>query len=104
MTGGVEPSTFGEMARHLATVHLPLRVGCACVLVATSVALIQRPRESHGGSLVAMACAGAALSAAPEAWHAHTLISSLDTHHAPIAGILSVIGCVFVVLASKSAS
>jgi len=34
MSGDVEPSTFGDMARHLATVHLPLYLGCACVLVA----------------------------------------------------------------------
>jgi hypothetical protein len=96
---GVEPSTLSEMARHLATVHLSLYLGCASVLVATAVALIHRPRESRREPAPAMAFAGAALSAAAEAWHAYSHLQ-LDTHHAPIAGILSVIGFVVVVVAT----
>ena len=37
---GVEPQTASEMARHLSTVHLPLYVGAASVLVSTSRALL----------------------------------------------------------------
>ena len=95
LSDGVEPSTFREMARHLATVHLPLYVGCASVLVATAVALIHRTREPA----VAIAFAGAVLSAAAEAWHAYSHLQ-LDTQHAPVAGILSGIGFVVVVVAT----
>ena len=62
MSGGVEPSTVREMARHLVTVHLLLYLGCACVLVATAVALIHRTRETA----MAIAFAGAVLSAGAE--------------------------------------
>jgi len=34
LSPGVEPTTVGEMVRHLGTVHLPLYIGAASVLVA----------------------------------------------------------------------
>src|SRR5262245_19021204 len=68
LSRGVEPSTFSEMARHLATVHLPLYVGCASVLIAAVSALIHRTGESRSQFALAIAVAGAALSAAAEAW------------------------------------
>src|SRR5262249_6037233 len=87
---------------HLITVHLLLYLGCASVLIATTVALIQGASESRGRSAVAIAFAGAVLSAAAEAWHAYSHLQ-LDTHHAPMAGILSAIGFVVVVLATWQA-
>jgi len=54
LSPGVEPQTMGEMARHLATVHLPLYIGAASVM---------------------------------------------DTHSAPVAGSLSFIGFLVVVIA-----
>jgi hypothetical protein len=102
MSGDVELSTFREMARHLATVHLPLYVGCASVLVATVSALIHRSGESRSEFALASAVVGAALSAAAEAWHAYSHLP-LDTHHAPIAGVLSAIGFVVVVVATWQA-
>ena len=99
MSGGVEPSTFREMARHLTTVHLALYVGCASVLVATVSALIHRTGESRSEFALAIAVVGAALSAAAEAWHAYSHLQ-LDTRRAPIAGILSAIGFVVVVVAT----
>jgi len=100
--GGAEPATFDEMARHLITVHLLLYLGCASVLIATTVALIQGASESRVRSAVAIAFAGAVLSAAAEAWHAYSHLQ-LDTHHAPMAGILSAIGFVVVVVATWQA-
>jgi hypothetical protein len=43
---GVEPTTMGDMVRHLGTVHLPLYLGAASVLVSTSRALLRQIRRS----------------------------------------------------------
>ena len=93
---GVEPSTVAEMTRHLGTVHLPLYVGAACVLAATSVALQHRTRHAPAGRALPIALAGAGLSAFAEAWHAVSHLG-LDTHHAPVFGILSAAGSLTVV-------
>ena len=90
---GVEPTTVGEMARHLGTVHLPLYIGAVSVLVSTARAFPRR----HGPA-VSIAFAGAGLSAGAEAWHAYSHLR-LDTHTAPVAGILSVIGFLVAVVA-----
>ena len=90
---GVEPTTAGEMARHLGTVHLPLYIGAVSVLVSTARAFLRR----HGPT-VSIAFAGAVLSAGAEAWHASSHLR-LDTHSAPVAGILSVIGFLVAVVA-----
>jgi cytochrome bd-type quinol oxidase subunit 2 len=95
---GVEPKTTGEMARHLSTVHLPLYIGAASVLVATSRALLRRVRRSAAGIALPIAFAGAVLSATAEAWHAYSHLR-LDTHSAPVAGTLSVVGFLVVVIA-----
>ena len=93
---GVEPATAGEMARHLGTVHLPLYIGAVSVLVSTARAFLrQRGRSSPA---VSIAFAGAVLSAGAEAWHAYSHLR-LDTHSAPVAGMLSVIGFLVVVIA-----
>jgi predicted membrane protein len=94
---GVEPATVGEMVRHLSTVHLPLYIGAASVLVSTSSALLRQIRRSATGIALPIAVAGAVLSAA-EAWHAASHLR-LDTHSAPVAGILSAIGFLVVVIA-----
>ena len=83
---GVEPTTVDEMARHLGTVHLALYIGAVSVLISTARAFLRR----HGPT-VSIAFAGAVLSAGAEAWHASSHLR-LDTHSAPVAGILSVIG------------
>jgi hypothetical protein len=95
---GVEPATVGEMAHHLGTVHLPLYLGAVSVLVSTSAALLRRRGRSSPGVSPSIACAGAVLSAGAEAWHAYSHLR-LDTHTAPVAGILSVIGFLVVVIA-----
>src|SRR4029453_6163674 len=67
---GVEPTTLSEMVRHLGTVHLPLYIGAASVLVSTTRALLRQIRLSATGLALPIAVAGAALSTAAEAWHA----------------------------------
>jgi len=52
----------------------------------------------RSGVALPVALAGAVLSAGAEAWHAHDHLQ-LDTHTAPVAGILSVIGFLVVVIA-----
>ena len=100
---GNEPATVGEMARHLATVHMPLYVGVACVLAATAVALEQRTRYAPAGIALPIALAGAALSAFAECWHAIAHLD-LDTRHAPLFGILSVAGFFIVIGATALAN
>jgi amino acid transporter len=46
---GTEPTTVSAMRRHLATVHLPLYVGAASVLVTTTLALLRGVRRSAIG-------------------------------------------------------
>ena len=94
---GVEPTTMSDMVRHLGTVHLPLYIGAASVLVSTSRALWRQIRWSATGLALPIAVAGAVLSTAAEAWHAYAHLR-LDTHSAPMAGILSVIGFLVVVI------
>jgi hypothetical protein len=100
---GVEPKTVDEMLRHLGTVHLPLYLGAASVLVATANALMRQIKRSTAGVALPIAFAGAVLSAAAEAWHASSHLR-LDTHSAPIAGILSVVGFLVVVIAVSLSS
>jgi hypothetical protein len=100
---GVEPQTVGEMARHLSTVHLPLYIGAASVLVSTFTALVRTIGQSPSGIALPIACAGSVLSAGAEAWHAYSHLR-LDTHSAPVAGTLSFVGFLVVVTAMSSSS
>jgi len=94
---GVEPTTVEDMLRHLGTVHLPLYLGATSVLVSTSRALLRQIRRSAISLALPIAVAGAVLSTAAEAWHAHAHLR-LDTHSAPMAGTLSIIGFLVVVI------
>ena len=95
---GFEPTTTAVMMRHLLTVHLPLYIGAASLLASTSVALLQHIRRSHAGRALPAAFAGAVLSAGAEAWHAASHLR-LDAHTGPIAGTLSFIGFLVVLVA-----
>ena len=96
---GAEPTTTRDVMRHLMTVHAPLYIGAVFVLFAILRALAHRMNRSSlpatpyalaAGPLVA-ALAGAALSVGAEAWHAYSHLH-LDTHSAPVAGVLSLVG------------
>ena len=96
---GVEPQTFPDMLRHLATVHLPLYVGAFGVLVTTGLALARhRMRPAQSGRSLAIAFGGAVLSATGEGWHAVAHLQ-MDTGAAPLAGTLSFVGFLIVVAA-----
>jgi len=103
MRPGAEPTTAPEIVRHLATVHLLLYLGAAGILVSTSCVLLHRIRSSATGVAWPIALVGAALSAAAEAWHAYSHLR-LDTHSAPIAGVMSVVGFLVVAAATSLSS
>jgi hypothetical protein len=100
---GWEPATVGEMVHHLVTIHLPLYVGAAGVLIATSRALLLQMRRRARDRGLPIAWVGALVSAGAEGWHAYSHLQ-LDTHTAPIAGVLSGVGFVVVVLAMALSS
>jgi cytochrome bd-type quinol oxidase subunit 2 len=95
---GFEPTTAAEMMRHLLTVHLPLYIGAASLLASTSVALLPHLRRAHAGRALPVAFAGAVVSAGAEAWHAVSHLR-LDAHSGPIAGMLSFLGFLVVLVA-----
>src|SRR5262249_46283429 len=90
---GAEPATRSDMIRHLITVHAPLYIGAACVLITILRAMVHRagqsatPAAPHALAIgpLAVALAGAVISVSAEAWHAWSHVH-LDTHHAPLAG------------------
>jgi uncharacterized membrane protein YgdD (TMEM256/DUF423 family) len=98
LRAGEEPTTRSEMIRHLASVHLPLYIGAVAVLVATSVELLRRRASGAVARALRVAVAGAVLSVGAEAWHAASHLR-LDTHEAPVAGMLSIAGFLVVVVA-----
>src|SRR5262245_9282261 len=99
---GQEPTTVAAMVRHLATVHLPLYVGALVVLVTTAIAAARHARRFAAGRAPYVALAGALVSTAAEAWHAAAHLQ-LDTHSAPVAGILSALGYLVVIAAMSLA-
>lgn len=96
LSPGREPTTVAEMVRHLATVHLPLYIGALLVLATTAWAATRHARLAAPGRAPYVALAGAAISAGAEVWHAAEHLR-LDTHAAPVAGILSAVGYLIVV-------
>jgi hypothetical protein len=95
---GFEPQTTDQMVRHLSTVHLPLYLGAASVLASTCAALVRQVRRSEAGIALPIAFVGSVVSAAAEAWHAASHLR-LDTHGGPVAGTVSFIGFLVVVIA-----
>jgi FtsH-binding integral membrane protein len=93
-----EAATVEEMARHLATVHLPIYVGVTAVFVATGWALVERWWREGPGVALPVAFAGALLALVGEVWHAYTHLQ-LSTHAGPIAGVTALLGLTTVVVA-----
>jgi len=102
-----EPATRRDMVRHLISVHAPLYVGAACVLIMILRAMAHRARRSvtperpHALALgsLSVALAGAVLSVGAEVWHAWSHLH-LDTEHAPVAGVLSLVGYLLATIAT----
>ena len=97
LSPGVEPHTLDEMIRHLATVHLPLYVGALGTLATTAAALALSAARSTTTRALWITAAGAVISAGAEAWHAASHLR-LDTHQAPLAGTLSFMGFLLVLI------
>jgi hypothetical protein len=93
-----EATTVAEMAAHLGTVHVPIYLGALAVLVSALWALVERTRRAGPGVALPVAVLGAAVSVAGEAWHAYTHLQ-LSTHGGPVAGSVSSVGLVVVVVA-----
>src|SRR5262252_8687192 len=93
-----EPTTVEQMLVHLGTIHIPIYVGVVCVLLATSWALIDQARRPPIGAAFPVAFVGALISTIGETWHAYMHLK-LDTHGAPIAGIVAFAGFLIVVVA-----
>jgi len=90
--------TVEQMAVHLGTIHIPIYVGVLCVLLATSWALVDQARRPPIGTAFPAAFVGALVSTIGETWHAYMHLQ-LDTHRAPIAGIVSFVGFLIVAVA-----
>ena len=80
----VEPQTLGEMARHLATVHLVLYAGVVMLFLATAWALRQAARRR----LLFLAFAGAAIQLAGEVWHAYSHLQFRPNPFPELAGFV----------------
>jgi hypothetical protein len=92
---GVEPATRREMAAHLLTVHLPLYIGVAAVLITTLWAFAEALRDGRAGGAWSVAALGALLSALGETWHA-VMHLQLNAHAGAVAGSLSPVGLIMV--------
>ena len=86
--------TVSEMARHLATVHLPLYVGVLGLLASTTWALLARVRRSKAGLALPLAVAGAVVQTAGEAWHAY---SHLALRPNPLPELFGFVGLLMVI-------
>jgi hypothetical protein len=94
--GEFEAGTLSEMARHLATVHLPLYIGVLGLLGATTWAFVARVRRSKVGVALPLAMTGAVVQTVGEAWHAYSHLALRPTPLPELfgfVGLLMVIAC-----------
>lgn len=91
-----EAQTFGEMLRHLTTVHLPLYVGVVGLLISTAWALLDQAKHARVGIALPLALAGAIVQTAGEAWHAY---SHLQLRANPIPEMIGFVGLVVAISA-----
>lgn len=89
------------MFRHLSTVHLPLYVGIASVLIFTTAALVRDIKRPTSGIGLPIAFAGSLLSAGAAAWNAYSQLRR-DGHGAPVVGIVSFTGFLAVVAVQQA--
>ena len=92
-----EPQTFDEMVRHLGTVHLPLYLGVAGLLVSTAWAALAHARRSGIGRAPFLAAAGAIVQAIGEAWHA---CSHLAMRPNPTPELVGFVGLMVAIIAT----
>jgi hypothetical protein len=92
---GFEADTFAEMLQHLRTVHLPIYLGVAALVVTTAWALVDHVRRGRRGVAAPLAFVGGLLAAVGEGWHAYSHLQ-LTTHVGPLAFSLGVVGMLIV--------
>ena len=92
---GFEADTFDEMLQHLGTVHLPIYLGVAALVITTAWALVDQVRRGRRGVAAPLACVGGLLAAAGEGWHAYSHLQ-LTTHMGPVAFFVGFIGMLLV--------
>ena len=89
----VEPQTPGEMARHLATVHLVLYAGVVMLFLATAWAV----RHAARRRLLLLAFVGAAIQLVGEVWHAY---SHLQYRPNPLPELAGFVGLAVTIVAT----
>ena len=91
LSPGVEPETFAEMVRHLATVHLPLYVGVVGLFVTAIWAAADPVRRADAGLALPLVVAGATVQLAGEVWHAYSHLSFRPNTFPELAGFLGLV-------------
>ena len=95
----VEPQIRGEMARHLATVHLVLYAGVVMLFLATAWAV----RQAAPRRLLFLAFTGAAIQLVGEVWHAYSHLQLRPNPFPELAGFVGLaVAIVATVLAGRS--
>ena len=92
-----EPTSVGDMALHLATVHLPLYLGVAGFFTSIAIAAGRRARRGAASPTWWVALAGATIQVIGESWHAYTHLRLAPD--AAVPGVLSLVGFVIAVAA-----
>ena len=95
----VEPQTWVEMVRHLATVHLVLYVGVGALFLATAWALVDQVRHARAGAAPSIALAGATMQVIGEIWHA---ASHLHLQPNPTPELAGFVGLALVIVATAA--
>jgi hypothetical protein len=91
LSAGVEPETFAEMVRHLATVHLPLYVGVVGLFVTAIWAAADPVRRADAGLALPLVVAGATVQLAGEVWHAYSHLTFRPNPFPELAGFLGLV-------------
>ena len=92
-----EPQTFGEMVRHLVTVHLLLYIGVAGLLVSTAWVALALARRSGISRVPLLAVGGSVVQTVGEAWHAY---SHLAMRPNPLPELVGFVGLVITIIAT----
>ena len=91
LSPGVEPETFAEMVRHLATVHLPLYIGVLGLFVTAIWAAADPARRADAGLALPLIVAGATVQLAGEVWHAYSHLAFRPNPFPELAGFLGLV-------------
>ena len=91
LSRGVEPETFAEMVRHLATVHLPLYIGVLGLFVSAIWAAADPGQRAETGLALPLIVAGATVQLAGEVWHAYSHLTFRPNPFPELAGFIGLV-------------